>query len=294
MTSYHRRFFILFSVHHSTERGIRMNEELLPDDLFDFDEPETDSFDDETEDEVEEVETEDEVEDIQDTPDEDEPTDETEDEGPFLNIKYNHEDKALTREEAITLAQKGMNYDNLNDRYTQLNSEVEQLARMNGMNVSEYLKSLKDMQTNFAINKEVQNLKQQYPDANEELLKEIAQKRVAETHQNQQKDEATMKKQEDDAKRNEIARQLDIFQKKYPNVDAQNMDQQVYKLMGEGYTMLEAYSIWKDDQNEVRTKEQAKKDAAKKANAANKKKGLGNVDSAGNAEKDIFLSEFLS
>ena len=266
-----------------------MNEELLTDDLFDFDE--TVEEVDEVE---EEIETEEEEEEIVDTPVDDEPTNEPSEDEPYMTIRYNHEDKPLTREEAVTMAQKGMNYDNLNNRYTQLNGELEDLARMNGMDVNTYLQSLRGMQENIAINREMQTLREQYPDTHEDLLKEIAEKRVAEARQNQQANEQKNQNQEADARRNEIQRQLDVFQRKYPNLDPQNLDQQVYDLMSQGYTMLEAYNEWRDAQAHVQAQAQAQKEAVKKANEANSKKKLGNVGNVGKVEKDIFLSEFLS
>ena len=56
--------------------------------------------------------------DVEDTEEVSEPTEakaeettEVKADEPFLTIRYNKEDKGLTREDAITYAQKGMNYD---------------------------------------------------------------------------------------------------------------------------------------------------------------------------------------
>lgn len=265
-----------------------MNEELIVQEegLFDDYEEETEV--------IEEAETVEEVEETEDTPIEEETTETPVQDEPFLNIRFNHEDKALTREEAVTMAQKGMNYDNLNTKYNQLNGEIERLAQMNGMNVTDYLKSLNDMQTNFAINKEMQELKQQYPNTDEALLKEIATKRVADKQQNQLTNETKLKEQEAEARRNEIERQVNVFQRKYPNVNPQTLDQRVYDLMGEGYTMLEAYNEYREEIAHAQAIEQQKKENVKKANENNSKKGLGNVGNVGNVDNDDFLNGFFS
>lgn len=51
---------------------------------------------------------------------------------PFLEIKYNHESKGLTREEAATLAQKGMHYEGLYQN-------LERIADLKGVTVKELI-----------------------------------------------------------------------------------------------------------------------------------------------------------
>ena len=58
-------------------------------------------------------------------------------EEPFLEIKYNHEKKGLTREEAAALAQKGM-------RYEGAYKALQRNAALEGKTVDEYLKSLEE------------------------------------------------------------------------------------------------------------------------------------------------------
>lgn len=59
----------------------------------------------------------------------------TESAEPFLEIKYNHEKRGLSREEAATLAQKGMHYE---DTY----NAVERLATLKGVSVKEFVSNL--------------------------------------------------------------------------------------------------------------------------------------------------------
>lgn len=60
-----------------------------------------------------------------------------EDEKPFLEIKYNHERKGLSREEAASYAQKGM-------RYESAYKALERNAALEGRNVEDFLKSLEE------------------------------------------------------------------------------------------------------------------------------------------------------
>lgn len=54
---------------------------------------------------------------------------------PFLEIKYNHEKKGLSRDEAITWAQKGVHYE-------KLYNDLERFATLKGVSVNEFVKGL--------------------------------------------------------------------------------------------------------------------------------------------------------
>lgn len=58
---------------------------------------------------------------------------------PFLEIRYNHESRELTRDEAITLAQKGLHYQSTYD-------DLERVATLKGQTVKEFLKGLETAQ----------------------------------------------------------------------------------------------------------------------------------------------------
>ena len=78
---------------------------------------------------------------VEDTPVENEVDEEVPEasEAPFMEITYNKEKKGLSREEAIAYAQKGMNYDHMVDKYNRINAPLEELARMNNMNVDDFI-----------------------------------------------------------------------------------------------------------------------------------------------------------
>ena len=102
---------------------------------------------------------------------------------PFLTIRYDKEDIPLTQEEAIALAQKGKNYDRLSEKYNNLNNELEMMARANGMDINTYLSNLSKIQTSMVARKELEKLKGKYPDADEGLLLELANKQAEEVLQ---------------------------------------------------------------------------------------------------------------
>ena len=58
---------------------------------------------------------------------------------PFLEIRYNHESKGLTREEAVTLAQKGMHYEGTY-------KSLERVAALTGQSVKDFLNGIETAQ----------------------------------------------------------------------------------------------------------------------------------------------------
>lgn len=238
-------------------------------------------FDDYTEEDtpVEEEVTEEETKEETET---ESPVEETPD-APFLEIKYNHETRGLTQEEARTLAQKGLNYD-------KFYGSIDQLARMNGMSVSDYINSLHDTQMKFEVNKEVRELQKRYPDGDRDLLNEIAQKRVSERLARQNE----ISNQQDENLRAEMERQLTVFEKHFPNVDSAKLDRKVYDYMSDGYTLLEAYTLWKSEEDAKQRSVDDSKARIAKQNEDNRKRSLGNTGNVSSVEADDFLSGFLN
>ena len=58
---------------------------------------------------------------------------------PFLEVQYNHEKRNLTREEAVTLAQKGIHFQSTYDA-------LERVATLKGQSVNEFLNGLETAQ----------------------------------------------------------------------------------------------------------------------------------------------------
>jgi len=214
---------------------------------------------------------------------------------PFMTVKYNKESRNLTQEEAIEYAQKGMNYDSIYERYTTLKDneipmkELSNLAKANNMSLGDYVNQLKDVQKNFELDKELEALKEQYPNSDENLLKEVAESHIT--------DRATMlsKKQQEseNAAKQEIGRQLDVFNRRYPNVDASKLDPNVYSLMKDGFTLLEAYESINNDKRIEELEKQKSLEEAQKLNQENKKKSLGNTSTTGDAKETDDLINIL-
>lgn len=164
----------------------------------------------------------------------------------FLDIKYNGENKSLTREEAVTLAQKGMNYDKIAGRLNELqNSPVMQslnnLASRAGMTVEEYTDRLQEFQQQAAINDIATDYKARYPDATDDMANEYAEQAYNNQLYQQQANEARKSQAEREAENNRYIQEVMKFQERYPDVKVEDLDNSVIDDINAGTPLETAY-----------------------------------------------------
>ncbi|MBO0959560.1 hypothetical protein J1P26_07410 [Neobacillus sp. MM2021_6] len=113
------------------------------------------------------------TEDTFDTPDEPEAQPQATDEAeqpvsPFLKVKFNHEEMELDEMTARELAQKGLNYDKVQEKLQALESDprlnfIESLANQNGMTADEYIQAVTQQMEQSRIDELVQqNIPEEY------------------------------------------------------------------------------------------------------------------------------------
>ena len=206
-----------------------------------------------------------------------------------LKVTFNGEERTLTMDQAKELAQKGLNYDRFYE-------PLQRLARMNNVNsVGDLINMLEETQVQFEISKEVDSLRNdpKYENVSDEILEEIATSRVNENINIQDKNYREYQQSRADAEQQEIMRQVELFTKEYPNVNPDNVDEQVFQYYRQGYTLLEAYQKWARGQEEKNKPIKEAQEKISKQNEENKKRSLGNTTNAGSVEADDFLNGFL-
>ena len=226
-----------------------------------------------------------------------EPQETTETVEPFLSVRYDKNDVPLTREEAITLAQKGMNYGRLeeklnhaNQNYQDLHSKLENYASTMGLDYDTYLSRLDQLNVAYVAKGELENIKKEYPDIQDEkLLNDLANARAL-TKINQlgqmRKEEVKRTK---DLEQEKIGRMIDNFSERYPDVDVTKLDPRVYELMDtKGYTLLEAYGTWAYERSLEDSKAKEAQRLADEKNAKNKGKTYGDLTTS-EIDDDPFL-----
>lgn len=249
----------------------------------------------------EEVVTDD-VEDEADEVDDDPTTDQVDDTARKLRIKYNGEEKDLTDEEAITLAQKGMNYDKLQERLNQQQEALDRTARMAGYkDHSEYIanldkveqQSLKQEQAN--LNAIEQNLIAELesagldPDAAREWLEQhpaIKAGREA-LQQKEQHSEVEKQRQLEEQQSKEWADLL----VKYPDLSEKVVDgraewltEDMQAKIQRGYTPIDAYEAVNRDKIFEQERKRAEQSAIKKRKLNARSQVEGNTKVSGQSK----------
>lgn len=217
---------------------------------------------------------------------------EIEEQIPFeLDVKFNGEERVLTKDEARTLAQKGMNYDRFYE-------PLERLARMNNMSVGDYINRLNDTQVQFEVEKEISNLRNdpKYENVGDDILEEIANARVRDQMGQREQYFADQSRQQAEAEQARAKREIDLFMEEYPefkNKGPESLDPKVFEFVKQGYTLLEAYNKFQR-MNAQRSNASAKEKVSQ-LNEANRKKSIGNTSTSGSSnDGDAFLSGFNS
>lgn len=217
---------------------------------------------------------------------------------PFLNVRYNKEDVGLTQEQAIEYAQMGMNYGKLNEKYSALNGQLGELAQRNGMSVDEFIERLFETQNIVEVNNELEQLKQQYPDTNEEALMELAQSRVAQRHGEDLRQFQAQEEEQVRAQNEAIGEDINEVMEAYGLTADQirNLPREIWQAMdSNGKSLLYNYGAWRRKQAEINKPQIEATRKAQELNNNNKKRSYGDTSSSGSVkESDEFLEGLFS
>lgn len=238
--------------------------ETVDDYEFDFDEDESfDEFDSDDTDEAEE---------------------EVEEESDAFTVKYNGEEKKLSRDEMIAAAQKGLNYDKIKSRLDSFESgpihrAMKAAADKAGMSIEDYANYMLENSEADAQLEAEREIRNKYPDAPAEMVKELAGYRT-------KKSEAGTKQKEQSAEEKAWAEAL----REYPDTKVDELSDDVLEDIKNGSSPLMALK-----NHEIRElKKQQSEAAVREKNAKNKKTSLGSLRTNKGDETDPFLKGYLS
>jgi hypothetical protein len=191
---------------------------------------------------------------------------------PFLTIKHNHEEKPLTKDEAIAFAQKGIDYDDKKASH----QEFLELAQLNGFSdIKEYSKFVREQ----AQQKQVEQYESQgySSEVAAEQVKRDERLAVLERENAESKTlKATNEKYESD---------FATFQKEYPNVDISKLPNDVLKEVNDtGVPLIYVYAKYIN-------KIVAQKTAADAINLSNSNVSMGSMTTESTVEKDFYTSK---
>ena len=206
--------------------------------------------------------------------------------GDALTIKYNGAEMTLSREQAVTLAQKGMNYDKIIAERDRLREApeialVRRMAEVNGMTPEQYMQALEQAETRQKVQAYVQQ------GASEEMARRMVQLE-AEQKQHAQAEAA---RQSNDARKSQIRAQVEEFHRAYPDVT--EFPPAVMARIREGEHPVAAYRAYQIEQMSAEIKALKEQQAAKAVTEKNRAKAVGSV-SGGGAAADPMMDAFDS
>ena len=243
------------------------------------------------------------VPDAEDTTPAEEGSPETEEKPQTITIQYDGQTKELTLDEAVTLSQKGMNYDRMVQRYEdRLNNSRELqildfFGRMYGKTRDEYVDFLWQQREGAVAQQEAAALRKQYPDAPASMIEQMSKERAKAKTAELERVAAEKKQQDDDEK----LKPWYEFAQAYPeeSKDLSKLPPEVLEAAKNGehpISAMRAYQL-KQAEEELATLrqelEQAKKTETQ--NQKNRKSAIGSVGSTATAPpSDPFLAALLS
>ena len=213
---------------------------------------------------------------------------------PTLRIKYNGEERDISMDEAVTLAQKGMNYDHALESLKKKNEKeteiLEYFAKQNNMSKDEYLSFLDKQRTSVLMQQQLEQLKREHPDASEALLKELAEVKAKDRQREIEAEEARRKEKE----KAEELKPWQEFVEAYPEMkDINAIPKPVMESIQQGVRPVEAMLRHQLAEQQKETEELKKQLEIKEKNKKNKEKAIGSVESTGAETVDPFLEGLL-
>ncbi len=173
---------------------------------------------------------------------------------PFLEIKYNHKSKGLTREEAATLAQKGMHYEGLYQN-------LERIADLKGVTVKELINGFeteqdeayrRELAEKFGNNEEIINIMMEHYQAEKG-------KKIDAAKNMRLQDEATAEQNINTRLANEFIE----LQKEFPELsEFADLPESVRRSAAEGKDLTHAYLLHQHRENKKIAAAKASEEAA--------------------------------
>lgn len=165
---------------------------------------------------------------------------------PFMTVKYNGAEQGLSQDEAITYAQKGMNYDKVYGQLEQMRNDpvrraFEEQAARAGLTLNEYADRLEQFQRESAINRLADSFMSENPDATEDIARKFAEAQYQSSLAQKAQEQAEHKAKEEADQQQWAFSQIEAFQKEYPNVDIRTLPQDVIDEINAGESLLSAY-----------------------------------------------------
>lgn len=231
----------------------------------------------------------------------------------FLKIKYNGQEQMLSKQKAIELAQKGQNYDKKLAEVQSLKQEIERLnasfnaplmqsvmniAKKNNMTADQLAQYFNNYEYQNELSSKVQELRSRYPQAQEELLRELASKDIEKEKYSVQAQQFNAQQQKQAQLQQQNNRELQEFTRLYPNVKEEEFTEDFLNDVRQGMNVTTAWekhlSAEKDKQiKELKTEMEKLQKAQKERDFSNKVQAKSTGSLKGSNPKNVDNDSFL-
>lgn len=215
--------------------------------------------------------------------------------GQLFELKHLGETKNVNRDEVVTLAQKGMDYDRVTEKNTQLETQVseqkQQLATL-----TEHEDALQELakQSGTTVEELVENMliavtKSKYGiDDDGMALERVKLDRERRALDQERAALAPQKQEQEQQAANEKWRGecFDAFAKAYPDVDPASIPNGVWEAFNRGETLVSAYARERNKALEAEIARMKSEQETRDRNAANAARSTGSQSSAGKTGSD--------
>ena len=192
---------------------------------------------------------------------------------PFMTIQYNHEDRHLTQEEAVTLAQKGVAYD---DMY----KTVARAAALKGTDVKTFIKSFEKAQDDAYREELIAKYGEDDMETVDSLMELYNQKKES-TIKAAEEAEAQKQKEQQTTLESRLADEFIRLQQEFPEAEKfEALPKSVVSAAAKGQDLLSAYLLYQHTENK-------KAEAAKKTAEAAKNASGGSMSSTPETSSSI-------
>lgn len=219
----------------------------------------------------------------------------TQTDGQLFELKHLGETKNVNRDEVVTLAQKGMDYDRVTEKNTQLETQVseqkQQLATL-----TEHENALQELakQSGTTVEELVENMliavtKSKYGiDDDGMALERVKLDRERRALDQERAALAPQKQEQEQQAANEKWRGecFDAFAKAYPDVDPASIPNGVWEAFNRGETLVSAYARERNKALEAEIARMKSDQETRDRNAANAARSTGSQSSAGKTGSD--------
>lgn len=215
--------------------------------------------------------------------------------GQLFELKHLGETKNVNRDEVVTLAQKGMDYDRVTEKNTQLENQVseqkQQLAQL-----TEHENALQELakQSGTTVEELVENMliavtKSKYGiDDDGMAIERVKLDRERRALDQERAALATKNQEQEQQAANEKWRGecFDAFAKAYPDVDPASIPNGVWEAFNRGETLVSAYARERNKALEAEIARMKSEQETRDRNAANAARSTGSQSSAGKTGSD--------